>query len=204
MPPPPVDMFNGCATQPCDILTQCGCASTDSCDIDFSDFMGTACRVINTPGREDSACNSASKCDRGYACIGGSQATCRKYCAGDAECGSPRGQCVIDITNQGAPIADIPPVCSSNCDPVTGVAGACPANFKCVISTTNHKGTDRNIVVCAPAGNNGQGVSCQSGANGADTLCKANFLCSTVDGTNFNCRHYCNKTANTGCPAGTT
>jgi len=123
-PPPPVDMFNGCATQPCDILTQCGCASTDSCDIDFADFAGTACRVINTPGREDATCDSSSKCDRGFACIGGSQATCRKYCSANADCGSPRGQCVVDITNQGQPIADIPSVCSSNCDPVTVIAGA--------------------------------------------------------------------------------
>jgi len=60
-------------------------------------------------------------------------------------------------------------------------------------------------VVCSPAGAGGQGASCQSGANnGADSLCKANFLCSTVDGSAFNCRHYCNKTANTGCPGGTT
>jgi hypothetical protein len=199
----PPDMPNGCATQPCSIVPQCGCASTDSCDIDFSDFMGSACRLISAAGRETASCNQASKCDRGYACVGGSQATCKKYCSADAECGSPRGQCVIDITNAGQPLAGIPPVCSSNCDPVATGTTFCPTNFKCIIRITNHLGTPRNITDCAPAGAGGQGASCQSGAGGADSLCAPDFSCTSLNGgSTFNCRHYCSS-ANPTCPGGT-
>src|SRR5438094_301535 len=38
---------NGCATQPCDILSQCGCvATTQACDVDTTDLMGSACRAV--------------------------------------------------------------------------------------------------------------------------------------------------------------
>src|ERR1043165_3563772 len=176
MPPPPdvfvpPDMDNGCATQPCSILPQCGCASTDACDIDFSDVNGTACRVINKPGTETSTCDQASKCDRGFACIGCTQAVCKRYCSVDADCGSPRGQCVIDITSAGQPIPGVPSVCSSNCDPVNTGTTFCPANFKCNIFVQTHNGQQKNIVDCSVAGAGKQGANCKSNNVGVDTLC---------------------------------
>ena len=211
MPPPiddfvPPDMDNGCAIQPCSILPQCGCASTDACDVDLSDTMGTACRVILAPGQITSTCDAASKCDRGFVCLGGNNSVCKKYCSADADCGSPRGQCVLDITGSGGqPIPDVPTVCSSNCDPVATGTTFCPTNFKCNIFVATHNGQNKNIVDCSPAGAGKQGASCKSNGMGVDSLCAPNFSCTTVDGgTNFNCRHFCDKTANTGCPAGTT
>jgi len=192
---------NLCATLPCDILTQCGCGS-GACDIDGTDLMGTACRMITTPGHETSTCTGPSGCDKSYVCLGGAtDASCHKYCTADADCGTPRGQCVIDIQSGGTPIAGIPSACSSNCDPANNAAPAvCPSTMKCSIFTATHLGTPHDISDCQVAGagtqnlTTGTGTSCKSGTNGDDTLCAANHLCTTFDsGTpvNFNCRRIC-------------
>jgi hypothetical protein len=199
----PVQMdANNCAMQPCSILpTQCGCAPGSACDVDTMDLMGTACRLVTTPGHETNTCGSLKDCDAGYVCLGqtGSSA-CKKYCSTNTDCGSPRGQCVIDITDGTNPIPGLPPVCSSNCDPTNTAAGGCPAGFKCGIFSQPHMGMTFPIVDCSLAGTGTQGTNCKVGANGDDKLCAPNFLCTTVNaGTNFNCRKICNKTANSGC-----
>src|SRR4051794_7167983 len=51
---------NGCATQPCDVLNQCGCASLESCDVNDSD-TGTACRG-SSGGKEGSSCATSTAC----------------------------------------------------------------------------------------------------------------------------------------------
>src|SRR5687767_13848234 len=80
-----VDMMidsNGCATQPCSILPQCGCTGgAMACDVDTWDNVGTSCRAVNDPGQETSTCNTPDKCDKGYVCLGGSTySTCKKFC----------------------------------------------------------------------------------------------------------------------------
>jgi hypothetical protein len=197
---------NGCTTQPCDINPQCGCG-TGACDIDFSDLMGNACRQIVAPGREGDACNLGNGyCDAGYVCLGSGGRSCKKYCSTNADCVAPRGQCVLDITANGTPIAGIPSVCSSGCDPTNVAAGGCPANYKCNIFTATHNGMDFNITDCVgpPATAGTQGANCKVGADGDDTLCAANHLCTTVNaGTNFNCRRTCNNVGGT-CGGGLT
>jgi hypothetical protein len=194
-PPGPPDAppdANMCPTQPCDILTQCGCSASQSCDVDTSDLMGGACRDVSSPGTETDTCASLEECDRGYVCIGSAtNSSCKKYCETNADCGSPRGQCVIDITDGTNPIPGLPPVCSSNCDPVGSPAGFCPAGWKCGVFVQTHNAVDYNIADCTPAGAGGQGASCQSGANGNDALCSTNHLCTTLNGTTFNCREIC-------------
>lgn len=183
---------NNCATQPCDILTQCGCASTQACDVDGGDLVGTACRAIDASGTETNACVSLTDCDRGYVCLGGSGASsCKKYCDSTADCAAPRGMCVIDITDGVNPIAGLPSVCSSGCDPANTAAGGCPAGFKCTMYTTTHDSVDYDVADCTPAGVGGQGASCQGAGSGDDALCAANQLCTTVNGTTFNCRRIC-------------
>jgi hypothetical protein len=196
---------NTCATQPCDIPTQCGCGS-GACDIDGSDLMGTACRTITTPGQETGACAGPSDCDKGYVCLGGTNdASCHKYCAADADCGTPRGQCVIDIQSNGTTIAGIPPACSSNCDPANSASPAvCPSAMKCSLFTATHLGSDHDIADCAQAGAGTQGTSCKVGSNGDDTLCAANFLCTTLDSTSFNCRRICVRPGGAQCTGGQT
>ncbi len=197
------DAANGCATQPCDIIAQCGCPGA-ACDIDGTDNMGTACRAVTTAGRETSTCTNPTRCDAGFVClVGGNIGTCRKYCDADADCGTPRGKCVVDITDgAGTPLAGIPTTCSSNCDPTNVAAGGCPPNLKCGLFTTTHLGVTQNIAQCAPATATGtQGVNCRVGTVGDDKLCAPDFLCTSVAAGANNCRRICNRTLNTGCGA---
>jgi len=190
---------NGCAMQPCTILPQCGCAGATACDVDVTDSVGTACRSVLTPGTETSTCTSLDKCDKGYVCLGGTAySTCKKYCLADADCGTPRGRCAIDISSGGMAIAGIPSACSSNCSPLSTSAPAeCPAGFKCGLFTATHNNTPVPITDCSPAGAGTQGASCGTNA-GNDSMCAPGYLCTTV-GSGFQCRRICNKTANTGC-----
>jgi hypothetical protein len=195
-PPGPPDAApdaNMCPNQPCDILTECGCGAAQACDVDTSDLMGGACRAVTFPGHEIDTCTTLDDCDSGYVCIGGGgNSSCKKYCATNADCSPPRGQCVIDITDGTNPIPGVPPVCSSNCDPAGSPAGFCPTGWKCGLFTQTHLGTDFNIADCTVAGGGGQGGNCKVGATGDDSLCASNFLCTTIDaGTNFNCRRIC-------------
>jgi hypothetical protein len=203
-PPPHIDAgppdANNCAVQPCSILPQCGCespVSTRSCDVDISDLMGTACREITSPGRETSSCNGLESCDVGYVCLGGGgHSACKKYCSVDGDCGAPRGQCVIQITDGTTPIPGLPPVCSSNCDPTNTAAGGCPTGWKCNLFTQTFMGSPRNIADCSFAGAGGQGASCTGAGGGDDTLCAPNHLCTTINGgTSYQCRRICNRTA---------
>jgi hypothetical protein len=182
-----------CSVQPCSILPQCGCGEANACDIDFSDNNGTACRVISTPGTQTSSCTAPAQCDAGFVCLGGSQfASCKKYCEVDADCGTPRGKCVITISANGTPIAGIPKACSSNCDPMLSAAAVCPANSKCGLFTASSDGMTHHIADCSPAGSLGQGGNCKVGSTGDDKLCASGHLCTTTDGgTTYTCRKIC-------------
>jgi len=185
---------NTCAMQPCSIIPQCGCAG--ACDIDGSDLMGTACRTIMSPGVESNTCTGPKDCAGGYVCLGAANASCHKYCTQNSDCGTPRGQCVIDITSNGTAIPGIPPACSSNCDPTSTNPAECPSTFKCGLFTATHNGSPVKIADCSKAGSGVQATSCKVGTAGDDTLCGKGYLCTTLDGgTNYNCRRICQVTA---------
>jgi len=194
---------NGCAAQPCTILPQCGCGSgASACDVDTSDNMGTVCRAVNNPGKETSTCNGLDKCDKGYVCLGGATyATCKKYCQADADCGTPRGRCAIDISAGGMPIQGIPSACSSNCNPLSATGPAeCPANYKCGLFKATHFGNPVTVADCTPAGGGAQGANCKAGTLGNDAMCAPGFMCTSTDaGATYICRRICNRTAMTGC-----
>ncbi|MBA2544142.1 MAG: hypothetical protein H0V17_31145 [Deltaproteobacteria bacterium] len=183
---------NNCATQPCDILTQCGCLATQACDIDDSDVMGTACRnVAGNAEMEGGSCSNTSGCVAGNVCLSGG--ICRKYCDDTADCGQPRGQCIIAINNNGTPIPDIPKTCSSNCDPTNVAAGGgCPAAQKCSLFIADVNGVDTNIVDCDVAGSLNQGGNCEVNNAANDALCSKDHLCTSVDANStFQCRRMC-------------
>jgi hypothetical protein len=191
---------NNCPVQPCTILPPCGCespVSTRACDVDVGDLMGTACREIVTPGRETNACTGLDGCDAGYVCLGGGgHSACKKYCTSTADCSPPRGQCVIQITDGTNPIPGLPAVCSSNCDPVNTAGGGCPSGWKCNFFTQPFMGMNYNIADCSFAGAGGQGANCTGAGTGDDTLCAANFSCTTINGgASFQCRRICNRSA---------
>jgi hypothetical protein len=198
---------NGCSEQPCSVLPQCGCGSGSACDLDGSDHSGTACRMITAPGHETSSCASATDCDADFICLGDAAASsCHEYCGSDADCGSPRGACVVDVTYNGTVVTGIPTTCSSNCDPLASAATYCPSTDKCAIFTGQmHAGMTYQITDCEAAGAGTQGGNCKSGTDGDDELCAAGNMCTTVDGgTSFQCRKLCNKGTGTGCSSGTT
>jgi hypothetical protein len=191
---------NNCAMQPCDILAQCGCATGTACDIDGMDLDGSACRTVAaTAQAEGGSCANTSGCQGGTVCLG-SPGVCKKYCDENSDCGQPRGQCLIEITDGTNPIPNIPKTCSANCDPVNVAAGGCPSGMKCGFFTTGAP-TNIDFVDCDGAGTLVQGGNCEIGTTntGNDALCGPDFLCTTLNNTDFNCRHICNRTANTGC-----
>lgn len=163
-----------------------------------------ACRDITSPGTEENACTSDTQCDRGYVCLGPPR-SCRRYCAADADCAQPRGRCLITITTgAGQPIPNVPKVCSSGCDPTNTAAGGCPAAQKCSIGATTINNVREVFAVCTSAGAGAQGASCQNGAEGNEALCAANHLCTTTNGTAYNCRKICLVGSNALCAGGQT
>jgi hypothetical protein len=205
----PIDAST-CPTSPCDLHQQCGCTSPLVCDIDFTDLMGTACRGVNQAGTETSNCTQggtpqSSYCAGGYVCVGlGADASCKKYCDANSDCGQPRGQCVIQLTNGTMPIAGAT-TCSSNCNPMNSAAGGCPAGDKCGFFTANDPvltgGQDVDIVDCTTPGAGAHGATCTN-----DTSCASDTFCTNVN-SQLRCRRVCNRAnGNADCAglAGTT
>lgn len=182
---------NNCATQPCDIIDQCGCLATQACDIDGSDVMGTACRnVAGNAESEGGTCSNTSGCVAGNVCL--SAGICRKYCDDTADCGQPRGQCIIAINSNGSPIPGIPKTCSSNCDPTNVAAGGgCPPAQKCALFIADVGGVDTNIVDCDVAGAGVQGVTCALNGAPNDAACAKDHLCTSVGTATNRCRRMC-------------
>jgi hypothetical protein len=183
---------NNCATQPCDILSQCGCVGGSACDVDGTDLNGTACRTIAaTAVGEGGGCSNVSGCQAGTVCLGNAPGVCKKYCDANTDCGQPRGQCLIEITDGTNPIPGVPKTCSSSCDPTNVAAGGCPAaaNVKCGLFNTGAT-TNINFVDCAAAGTLVQGGNCGP-SPGNDALCGPNFLCTSVTAGVFACRRTC-------------
>lgn len=202
-PPDAMVDANNCPVQPCTLAPQCGCPAAQTCDIDPSTLMGNICRAINVPGTETSTCNSFSECAKGYVCLGDS--ACHKYCANNTDCTGPRGQCVIQVVDgSNNPISGAV-ICSSNCDPLGTASTYCPANDKCGIFSATYMGVAHDITDCEAQGAGGQGSDCtvagSNPPNGDDTKCAANQMCTTLNGTTFQCRHVCNRANSSGCTA---
>ncbi len=191
----PIDAAS-CATSPCDLLEQCGCSGNQACDIDFSDLDGTACRDVTVMGDENDTCTGISQCAAGSVCVGdGTSNSCERYCDADADCGAPRGQCVIqlvDDTSQPIPGAV---VCSSNCDPAVASNASCPAGWTCDLFNATFGGADRSIVDCRAAGTRQLDQTCS-----ATMLCAAGLTCTNT-GTSSICLKICTRPAGTECAA---
>jgi hypothetical protein len=182
---------NNCVSQPCDILTTCGCPADQACDVDGEDLNGTACRpVAANAANEDNGCSTASGCKAGLVCIG-NPGHCRKYCDDNPDCGQPRGQCVVTITDGTNPIPGIPKTCTSNCDPTNSAANACPGGEKCSLFVLDVNGVDTNIVDCDTAGVRTNGQDCTTAGSADDALCAKDHLCVTTGGTTNTCRKSC-------------
>jgi hypothetical protein len=190
---------NGCATQPCDLATQCGCATSQACDLDPQNPNTTTCRAVTMQGMETSTCPADTDCAQGYVCVGdGTNDACEKYCQSNSECASPRGQCAIQLVdNTGTPIAGAV-TCSSNCDPaLVANPSTCPTGWSCDVFTAPFMGSDVDIADCRKAGTAGQGAACS-----ATVACAAGYSCVNT-GTTV-CARICKPPSNTGCAGATT
>jgi len=171
-----------------------------TCDIDGDDLMGTACRVVAAnASAEGGACGNVTNCQPGNVCLAGG--FCRKYCDDSADCGQPRGQCLIQITDGTNPIPGIPKTCTSNCDPTNVALGGCPAAQKCGLFVLDVGGVDTNIVDCDTAGTGTQGVACTTNGVADDSKCAKDFTCVT-QGANNTCRRSCPVGGVNPCTAG--
>lgn len=193
-----IDASNGCPVQPCTIDPQCGCTDPTKSACDLGSGSSNACRFATTTGVEGQTCTAAAGCAAGYTCVGdGTNFSCEKYCANDGECMSPRGQCVIQLTDgSGSAIAGAV-MCSSNCDPATATNPLCPNGWTCDLFTATYMATTHNISDCRVDGAVPAGSSC------ATASCQAGLTCVTYSSTSHLCRKLCNKTNNTGCTSGT-
>ena len=170
---------NTCTTQPCDLHSQCGCTPPLTCDIDFTDLMGTACRAVNVPGTQTSLCSSFSECAASHVCVGG---RCQRYCDADNDCGQPRGACAIQLTDQNDLAIPGATTCSSSCDPTNSAAGGCPTGQKCGF----FEGIGgRDIVDCTTPGAGAIGATCTT-----DATCASNTYCTTLS-AQTRCRKIC-------------
>lgn len=173
---------NTCPTQPCDLHLQCGCTPPLTCDLDFTDLVGTNCRAVNVPGTETSTCASFSECAASHVCVGN---RCHRYCDMDTDCTPPRGLCAIQLTDQMGAAIPGATTCSANCNPLDSAAGGCPAGQKCGF----FEGIGgRDIVDCTTPGAGGIGATCTN-----DSTCTSNTFCSTYN-AQTRCRRICNRT----------
>lgn len=201
--PVPIDAAidaNTCATQPCDIPTQCGCTGGQACDINFQTLMGTACRAVTTPGMDTSTCASGTDCAASYVCVGdGTNDACEQYCTSDAQCGTPRGRCVVQLTDGNNNPIPGAVVCSSNCDPsLVSNPTTCPSGWSCDLFTATYMGAMDDIVDCRKAGTATQNAACS-----ATVACAAGYSCVNNGSSNV-CARICKPPSNTGCTGGTT
>lgn len=204
-PPPPSDAGDagdagptGCtkatAISTCGLSPQCGCPSTQSCDIVDYTTGDAKCIVAGTQGL-GRACPSvgSSSCQPGLTCIFGA---CRPYCptAGIACVGAGLGKCmqVQDINSK-----DIPnfKVCAIACDLADANAcGGCSAGY-CAGCVPNGQsgGTD-----CEKVGTATQGQTCSGTSD--PPLCSPGFACVSSGGTKT-CARWC-KYPGGACPTG--
>jgi len=189
-----------CPMLPCSLSPQCGCPGANmACDINAMTQMGTACRMVTSPGMESATCSTGTDCAAGFVCVGDSFfAECDRYCAHDTDCASPRGRCVIQLNNSSSQPITGAIVCSSNCDPTQAANALCPTGAACDLFSSTFMGTTYDIVDCRKSGTATQGQTCST-----TVACAAGLTCVN-NGTTMTCSKICPRPQNTGCPAGKT
>ena len=187
---------NNCATQPCDILTRCGCGSGDACDLNDA-LNGTICRQATSTG-ENTVCNDATDCAPDYSCFdAGNSAYCQQYCGSDADCGSPRGKCAYTVLDGANNLIPGLGLCSSNCDPLAQGSSACPPTWACDIDTIGSAAV--NVTTCRPGGAATQGQACPNALE-----CAAGLTCVDFQDGSTACQPLCAPGTNPTCPTNTT
>jgi len=158
----------------CAVYPQCGCASSEKCDVTGVDGT-TSCLPDGTLDMNE-RCDKGGSCLKGFSCVG---SICRPFCSSDASCaGTKKGVC--HSVQGGTPPADIPgfKTCFIECDPLapSKTCGASGCGFLDATTTT-----------CSAAGTGkGAGGCGSSDPNG----CAPGYVCLSTG----ECRKWCRMT----------
>ena len=195
------DAGSTCAKAPpsnkCGVAPQCGCAPTETCDVNDFTTGAVNCIAAGTaaPGK---ACTTTAGCALGSTCISGA---CKPYCpAGVGTDGGDAGACritgtstCVQVVNGNTPIPNLK-VCRVACD-LTNAASCdlpnAPAGLVgCDLDNTNQPD-------CFTAGTS---TTTCAGA----TRCAPAYVCVNLanDGGS-SCKKWCKVGDNTPCGAGT-
>lgn len=198
--PLPGDPNDVCATDPCDLLDQCGCPATQVCDLDRGDLASgaTACRDVTSPGTETGACDTATDCAEGYICLG-NPGQCRRFCDPDDDMCGAGAFCRIHVVYDagGGNLEDVPGAvtCTKSCSPELATGNGCPDGFGCDTFVANSGQPDEfQHTDCrsAPASGGGDGADCST--NGKRD-CAPGFTCvifsSNGTETGRECKQIC-------------
>jgi hypothetical protein len=191
-----------CATNPCDILTQCGCESTPGepvCDLDPQMWAsgGTECRAAGS-GTQATTCTSSTECAAEHVCAGG---RCRRYCDDHVnDCPGAGGVCIIPLTQgtPATPIPNAPLTCTTDCMPSNETNATCPTSWACHAYRNEVNGVAQYISECDLPGSGITGSPCASNrdcAPGRDCItfsngakqCRPMCLCNGSDCTTGQC-----------------
>ena len=177
-----------CAT-PCGLAPQCGCNSSDTCDLD--DTGKKAC-VPSGTGLAGRPCLGTRECARGLVCANG---VCRAPCetAGAACVGPREGKCgpYPKSETDGGPTVEYT-ACAVTCD--YGDEASCGFKQNDLLAAACVYRPSTNAVECLKVRN----VQLQSGLCNADAECGAGRVC--IPQTGFStCRRLCKVGDPTAC-----
>jgi hypothetical protein len=177
----------GTGTGSCDTVPQCGCRSTENCEVVNATTGATACGTAGTANPFHS-CNSTTRCQAGHACIGG---VCSPFCENaSAVCPGINARCVQAQSG----MTPVPGYfyCTRTCNPVNpqqedATYDACGPSVNCFPSTTRNSDC---VSGSTPSGT--QGANCM-GTNGqADNArCAVGHFCRQPTTGVFQCTRFC-------------
>jgi hypothetical protein len=173
----------------CVVYPQCGCSSSQECDITDPKTGNMVCVAAGTVPPWN-ACTGSGQCQPGSSCVFG---VCTPFCdtvaAPSSECSA--GEC-YQLNNNNTPIPN-DKLCSLNCDPTspqssTGGFSPCGPGVNCLPDT------DKYAFCYGQVKSSGtQGADCLNLSTGVgdQTRCAVGFICNTTD-------EYCNKMCHVG------
>jgi hypothetical protein len=162
----------------CDPVSQCGCASTQNCDVQGSTGF-TSCGPAG-PRSADQACATETDCSKGTSCV---SAACKPFCNVDADCPN-NGHCVQ--VYMGVPVPGWH-ACLAGCE-LQNPSARCGAGTTCLVVLPG-------MTDCV--GNAGSGIGPASCSTGVPEACAPGYGCRP-DGT---CAQWC-RAGMTDCPSG--
>jgi hypothetical protein len=171
----------------CGVAPQCGCTSTDTCDLDSAGNAACVAAGLTAMGR---ACSSTTSCGRGMTCVFG---TCRPFCAvADAGCGVQGTNVCTQVRLQDGGAIPNFKVCQVDCD--LRDPNACGGTNGAGTAGCVHDGEGRTD--CETMGTVPENQACS-----AQARCAPGLICvyPAAQPTNLRCKKWCRVGVNADC-----